>query len=529
MTDFSAKQARRECRSYIWPCAILYLLQDMGGFVVPTVASVLIGSMADSLLALDMAAVKGQLLPFLAALLMQTVVVQLLEMAGNITVVKRCYAYTAHLIARFLRRPLAQTEQIRPGAFVERVTTDIPGFFYNQIWKYTAPVCFSLYGLLMVVLLLRAKIEPVFVFAVLALSAVPVIRAKIIAPKRAKVDTLVREFEEERKREEYALFQSREFVHGFHLEGFFLDGLQQRFQAFLAGAHSARRRLNAEDAALEQLCQYGVPLGVLTIGALLLARGRLSAGELVAGYLLLPTITRFYKTAARQILERRAEPEKLERLKIFYGDEQERLSPENIPENGDASAAELRMEDIRFGYPGQTKPVLEHYSRTFSADAREILSGANGSGKTTILSLLCGLYEPQAGKITDAAGKTIPPEVRGRLITMQEQNGKLFSGTVAENLFLSPEQMEEGAAVLRGMGFEKPLDQAVLSNGSNLSPGERKKIILTRALLRNTAFLALDEPLNHLDAQGREFLKQYLDQRKTGLILVNHQKEGGQK
>ena len=70
MTDFSAKQARRECRSYIWPCAILYLLQDMGGFVVPTVASVLIGSMADSLLALDMAAVKGQLLPFLAALLM---------------------------------------------------------------------------------------------------------------------------------------------------------------------------------------------------------------------------------------------------------------------------------------------------------------------------------------------------------------------------------------------------------------------------------------------------------------------------
>ena len=111
---------------------------------------------------------------------------------------------------------------------------------------------------------------------------------------------------------------------------------------------------------------------------------------------------------------------------------------------------------------------------------------------------------------------------------MQEQNGKLFSGTVAENLFLSPEQMEEGAAVLRGMGFEKPLDQAVLSNGSNLSPGERKKIILTRALLRNTAFLALDEPLNHLDAKGREFLKQYLDQRKAGLILVNHQKEENQ-
>ena len=44
MTDLSAKQARRECLRYIWPCAILYLLQDLGGFAVPTVASVLTGT-----------------------------------------------------------------------------------------------------------------------------------------------------------------------------------------------------------------------------------------------------------------------------------------------------------------------------------------------------------------------------------------------------------------------------------------------------------------------------------------------------
>ena len=57
---------------------------------------------------------------------------------------------------------------------------------------------------------------------------------------------------------------------------------------------------------------------------------------------------------------------------------------------------------------------------------------------------------------------------------------------------------------------------------SNLSPGERKKLLLTRALLRDAPFLLLDEPLNHLDEDGKRARLAQLEKRRTGLLLISH-------
>ena len=67
------------------------------------------------------------------------------------------------------------------------------------------------------------------------------------------------------------------------------------------------------------------------------------------------------------------------------------------------------------------------------------------------------------------------------------------------------------------------MDYEVLSGGSNLSPGEKKKILLTRALLRDAEFLFLDEPMNHLDKHGINVLRHALSQRGGGLLLISHQ------
>ena len=164
-------------------------------------------------------------------------------------------------------------------------------------------------------------------------------------------------------------------------------------------------------------------------------------------------------------------------------------------------------------------PALTGIDFHMGAHENYRIVGANGSGKTTLLSILAGLYEPQDGTVCGGA----PVGCRRKSVALQEQTGTIFSGTVWENLFLPKSKQGKAAALLSEMGFEKPLDYETASEGSNLSPGERKKLLLTRALLRDAPFLMLDEPLNHLDEDGKRTLLTQLEKRNSGLLLISHQ------
>ena len=72
------------------------------------------------------------------------------------------------------------------------------------------------------------------------------------------------------------------------------------------------------------------------------------------------------------------------------------------------------------------------------------------------------------------------------------------------------------------MGLAKKLEDAVSPGGSSLSPGEQKKILLARALLRDANFLLLDEPTNHLDANAAKVLHRLLLRRQGGLLIISH-------
>ena len=80
-------------------------------------------------------------------------------------------------------------------------------------------------------------------------------------------------------------------------------------------------------------------------------------------------------------------------------------------------------------------------------------------------------------------------------------------------------------ALLEEMGFGKTPEYTVQPGGGNLSPGERKKLLLTRAFLRDAPFLLLDEPMNHLDAQAAEVVKEKLRQRQGGILLISHRED----
>lgn len=150
------------------------------------------------------------------------------------------------------------------------------------------------------------------------------------------------------------------------------------------------------------------------------------------------------------------------------------------------------------------------------------------------MNLLLGYYQPDAGEITvdgvplREAGD---PYARG---TVVRQEAVLFRGTLRDNLTMYRD-IPEGRLLetLASVGLERfasreALDRAVEEGGANLSGGEKKRVCLARALLRDTELLILDEPLANLDEGTAERIEDLLlSVRNRTLLVVSHQFSAG--
>lgn len=173
----------------------------------------------------------------------------------------------------------------------------------------------------------------------------------------------------------------------------------------------------------------------------------------------------------------------------------------------------LAFENVSFKYPGSDKYALRNFSTTFKIGERLAVVGKNGSGKTTMIKLLCRLYDPQEGKITlnGIDIKKYNLEEYRTLFSVVFQDFKVFSFPLGENVASSVEIDEDRAnAALWQAGFgdykeklpkglKTSLYQDFEEDGVDISGGEAQKTSLARALYKNAPFIILDEPTAALD------------------------------
>ncbi len=180
----------------------------------------------------------------------------------------------------------------------------------------------------------------------------------------------------------------------------------------------------------------------------------------------------------------------------------------------------LKLEDVHFGY-SEEKTVLDGVSCEFPENTVTALLGASGCGKTTVANLLTRLYQPVSGRIT-AGGADVSEfslDSYRKNFTVVSQNAMLFSGTIRENLLYGNENATEqqlfDAAKRSGAAefisrLPNGMDTVLEEYGNNLSGGQKQKLALTRALLSDTPYLILDEPVASMDAVAVEEMMEIL-------------------
>ncbi len=264
---------------------------------------------------------------------------------------------------------------------------------------------------------------------------------------------------------------------------------------------------------------------VLAFAAFLVLRGDFSAGDFFVAVgmidqLSYPIIS--LSGIIRQLISIRPTCRDME---AFIADSKGRVSAAHCGRLSEG----IRFDGACFSYDGG-KPLIRDFSLVIKKGGRYLLKGPSGCGKTTAVNLLLRYHDLQSGKISidgepiGAFCDTYP------LITVVRQEPVLFCDTLRNNLAMYQEVPDSRLIdLLNSLGLSKyanveALDAMVAEGGANLSGGEKKRICLARALLRNTEVLILDEPLANLDDDtARAIESLLLGIRDRTLLVVSHQ------
>jgi len=199
------------------------------------------------------------------------------------------------------------------------------------------------------------------------------------------------------------------------------------------------------------------------------------------------------------------------------------------------AVAGVAVDELCVSYPGRSEPALDGVSLTVQAGETLALVGPSGCGKSTLLSVLLGLVTPQSGSVRIGGVELSDLDLeawRARLAWVP-QRPHLFKATIAQNVRLarSGASTEEVWAAVSEAGLTDAilklpdgLDTVLGDHGAGLSAGERQRIALARAFLRDAPLLLLDEPTASLDGRTEQDVVEAIRRLARGrtVVLVAH-------
>ncbi|MGB7274039.1 MAG: ABC transporter ATP-binding protein [Geitlerinemataceae cyanobacterium] len=216
-------------------------------------------------------------------------------------------------------------------------------------------------------------------------------------------------------------------------------------------------------------------------------------------------------------------------------DEPIEIRDAEVPANLDPQSAvgEIRFEKVWFGYKND-EYVLQDLNFTIRPGEKVALVGPTGAGKSSIIRLLCRLYEPSQGRITiDGVDiREIPQAQLRRYLGVILQDGFLFAGDVKSNISLgetySMEQIYTAAAQTNVDRLIQELPQGyntqLRERGTNLSGGQKQLLAFARAAIRDPRILVLDEATASLDVATESLIQEALDRllvERTAIIIAH--------
>lgn len=368
-------------------------------------------------------------------------------------------------------------------------------------------------------------------FVFLALP--PIFTVRIVFMRRLKQSN-----ERVRRAREKLTGHANEFISAIRLvRGFGQEGPVEANMGSISGNYSDRRRIHME---LNQTFGWVVfalfattEILAVAFGSILVVHGQIELGALVAMVSALPVIMAPAQVLAQFNLQYMQGQEAYRSIKeLVDSGYVEQWKGKTMP---DPLLANIELHNVSFKYDRAERYAIRGMNLKIPAGKHVAFVGSSGSGKSTIINLILGLYPPTEGEVRVDGLPQEDLNVRAfrRRCAIVMQDNLLISGSVADNLrFAKPnatrEEVIHAAKVANAWDFiqEMPqgLETKVGERGVALSGGQRQRIAIARAVLRDPVLLILDEATSALDNESEHIVQEALDriaQHRTTITIAH--------
>ncbi|EFO6611740.1 peptidase domain-containing ABC transporter, partial [Salmonella enterica subsp. enterica serovar Kentucky] len=219
-----------------------------------------------------------------------------------------------------------------------------------------------------------------------------------------------------------------------------------------------------------------------------------------------------------------------ERIADIALHEKEEKKPE-IEIVADMGPISLETNGLSYRYDSQSAPIFSALSLSVAPGESVAITGASGAGKTTLMKVLCGLFEPDSGRvlINGIDIRQIGINNYHRMIACVMQDDRLFSGSIRENICGFAEEMDEEwmvecarASHIHDVIMNMPMGYETLIGelGEGLSGGQKQRIFIARALYRKPGILFMDEATSALDSESEHFVNVAIKNMNITRVII---------
>ena len=438
---------------------------------------------------------------------------------------------TNDLYRHILSLPKDSRDRLTTSSLVTRLTSDTYQIQtgINQFLRLFLRAPIIVFGAIFMAYRLSPELTFWFLVMVAILTFVIVVLSRLVNPLysilRKKTDQLVQETRQQ--------LQGMRVIRAFGQEKREIENFQVLNQVYTA-IQMKTGYWSSLLPPLTYLIVNGTLLVIIWNGYISIQGGWLSQGALIAliNYLLQILVELIKLAMLINSLNQSYISAK--RIEEVFAEEPEDILAEIAQREGSLNQS-LRVEELTFTYPDAAQPSLRDIS--FDMQQGEILGiiGGTGSGKSTLVQVLLGLYKPDKGTVALYQAGNSPQNLAQWRSWMAyvPQKVELFKGTIRSNLTLgmekpvSDQELWQALEIAQAKDFvsdkEGQLDAEVQAGGRNFSGGQKQRLSIARAVLRQAPFLILDDATSALDTITESNLLKAIQENlpDTSLILIS--------